>query len=329
MKIIAVYSLFNSFLGVFQYIFNRSFLLFSTSENINYYEGAVVSKRVFGFVGASNGAGNLGAILFSVLLYYFIKKRNFLSLSALLMNLVFVLLTFTRIGYLSICIQMLVYLVSSHKGNIHHWLKRCLIGIATILAAFIAFQVFYKDIYQVLFVDRGDTQSNRFSQFSEAIIVMKDHPWFGIGAGQYVSYVENHYGLEDIVLHSQFLNILIEQGIFSFALFLLIYFLLFIWSLKVYKGEAWFPVSLMLGNFITVNFNPNQYYSICIYTFFILAYGMIFLGKSDDRNEAELDRRLALFNENFTRFPGTATLPNRWSNEILPGSNADTARIDA
>jgi len=284
-KVIVIYSICNSLLGMLQYVFNRTFLLFSESDSINYYEGAVVSKRVLGFVGASNGAGNLGAIFFSVLLYYFFKKKNVFSFIALLLNIIFVVLTFTRIGYLSIGVQCLIFVIFTKIRNPHQLIRRCLIGILSIFLGFIAYLIFYDDVYQLLFINRGDTESNRFVQFYEAFRIIKENLWFGVGAGQYNSYIEANHGIQDIVLHSQFINILVEQGLISFILFFMLYIFLFIWSTRIFKDDVWLPISLMVGNFIVVNFNPNQYYSMCILTFFILIYGLIFLRKTSTQEQ--------------------------------------------
>jgi O-antigen ligase len=279
--IISVYALANSLLGVMQYIFNKSFLPFSAQDTIDYYEGVTITKRVFGFVGASNGAGNLGAILFSVLLYYHLKRRSYVSLFILLSNVIFVVLTFTRIGYMSIIAQLLVYILFSKMQDYNHWIKRILVGICSVFAVLIAYRLFYHDIYQVLVVSRGNTESHRFTQFNTAFELFKEHIWFGIGAGQYIPFMQSNFGVNDIALHSQFMNIMVEQGLISVLFFIVIYISLFVWSLKIYKEERWLPISLAIGNLIVVNFNPNQYYSICIYTFFILIYGLVFLKRTD------------------------------------------------
>ncbi len=283
--VIAIYSICNSLLGMLQYVFSRSFLPASAIDSINYYEGAVVTKRVFGFVGASNGAGNLGAIFFSVLLYYFLKKKNLFSFIALLLNILFVALTFTRIGYLSILVQGLLFVIFTKIRNPHQLIRRCLIGILSTFVGVIAYLIFYDDVYQILFINRGDTESNRFVQFNEAFRIMKENLWFGVGAGQYNSYIEENHGIQDIVLHSQFINILIEQGLISFILFSMLYIILLIWSIRIFKDEVWLPISLMVGNFIVTNFNPNQYYSMCILTFFILIYGLIFLRETSAQEQ--------------------------------------------
>ena len=272
----AIYSLANSMLGLLQYMFNKSFLPFATEGSINYYEGAVITKRVMGFVGASNGAGNLGAILFSVLLYYHYKKRSLGSLVILLLNVLFIILTFTRIGYLSVCIQFLIVIIMTGVADHRQWIRRYVIGLVSIVAVIIAYQVYGEDLYQTFIVNRGDTQSNRFTQFAAAFNIFKDHIWFGVGAGQYIPYQQANFGIKDIVLHSQFINILVEQGLVSFILYMAMYIVLFIWSLRKFKDELWLPVSLFVGNLVVVNFNPNQYYSICIYTFLIVVLGLLF-----------------------------------------------------
>lgn len=281
------YSLINSLLGVLQYVTNKPLLLFSVQDSINYYEGAKVAKRVIGFVGASNGAGNLAAVFFPVLLYYFMKKKNLFGLAAVLLNAIFLFLTFTRIGYLSVCVQFLIFLLYARLGTRFQLLKRLGALTAVAMAAVMVYQIFYDELYQVLFLDRGNTESHRFVQFAGAFDVLKEHPWLGLGAGQYVPYMEAYHGIADIALHSQFMNVLVEQGIFGFTLFSFVYLSLFAWSLKKYRGEAWFPVSLFLGNLIVVNFNPNQYYSLCTYTFFIIAFGLVFARKSGVGTAAE------------------------------------------
>lgn len=293
LQCIVWFSVCNSSLGLLQYAMNKSLLLFSAEDTINYYEGARVGKRVVGFVGASNGAGNLGAILFPVLLYEWMRRKSLLHLAAMLLNAAFLFLTFTRIGYLSVCVQFLVFLFYARMGQRHPLLKKLGAMSAAGIAGVLVYRIFYDEMFRVLFLDRGDTESHRFVQFRMAFQILKEHAWFGLGAGQYVPYMQTYHGIDDIAIHSQFINELIEQGIFGFLLFFLVYASLFLWSLGKYKGERWFPVALFIGNFIVVNFNPNQYYSLCTYTFFIIALGLVFTRKDLlPRHEAQENRSL-------------------------------------
>ncbi|BFH64111.1 O-antigen ligase family protein [Paenibacillus azoreducens] len=300
---IVCYSVANSVLGLLQYATNKSLLLFSAQDSINYYEGVKVAKRVVGFVGASNGAGNLGAILFPVLLYYFMQRKSLFAFTAMLLNAAFLFLTFTRIGYLSVCVQFLIFLFFAPLGNRYGLMKKIGMIIAAGLAAVIAYQLFFDQLYQILFLDRGDTESHRFMQFTGAFSVLREHLWFGLGAGQYIPYMQTHHGIDDIALHSQFLNALVEQGIFGFMMFFFAFGALFVWSLKKYKGEGWFPVALFLGYFIVANFNPNQYYSLCTYTFFAIAFVLVFARKSPDMRQSA--------KQNVQMEPSNCPKPNR------------------
>ncbi|GIO53031.1 hypothetical protein BCV73_05915 [Paenibacillus sp. SSG-1] len=285
LQLIVVYSLANSLLGILQYVTNRSYLLFAAEDSINYYEGVKVAKRVVGFVGASNGAGNLAAVLFPVLLMYFLNKRTFFGAAALLLNLLFLFLTFTRIGYLSVCVQFLVFLLTGKIGVQYQLLKKLGIVMFAALAGLIIYQMYFDQLNQILFLDRGNTESHRFVQFYEAFGIMKEHMGIGLGAGQYIPYMQIHHGVNDIALHSQFLNAFVELGTIGGILFFTTYVLLFLWSLRLYKGERWFPLCLFIGNFIVANFNPNQYYSLCVYTFFIIAFGFVFARRGINRRQ--------------------------------------------
>ncbi|MGN7355879.1 O-antigen ligase family protein [Paenibacillus sp. SAF-054] len=276
---IVAFSVCNSLLGLVQYVTNRSLLLFSAEDSINYYEGVKIAKRVVGFVGASNGAGNLGAILFPVLLYVFMERKNLFTLAAVVLNAAFLFLTFTRIGYLSVSVQFLIFLFHARLGIRYRLFKKLGVIAAAAIAAILTYRIFYDELFQILFLDRGNTESHRFVQFHNAFQLLREHAWFGLGAGQYVPYMQKYYGMDDIALHSQFINTLVEQGLFGLMLFFLVYAALFLWSLRKYKGERWFPAALFLGNFIVVNFNPNQYYSLCTYTFFMIAFGLVFTRK--------------------------------------------------
>jgi hypothetical protein len=286
-KSIVVLSLLNSILSILQFIFNRSFLLSNPAANINYYEGIKVVKRVWGIVGASNGAGNLGAILFAVLLYYLYKKKNIFIFLVFVLNFVFILLTLTRIAYLAIFIEFLIFCLFIFVRNINY--KTIIVRVALtnlgVIILFLSIYFFFDDAYKLLVLDRGSTESHRFIQFSNITKLLKDIPMLGIGAGQYVYYVYTNYGIRDIVIHSQFLNILVEQGFISFITYLFIYIYMLIVLIKKFKKDVWFPISLFVGNFITSNFNPNQYYNVTIYIFMFISLGLIFFRNNTMENQ--------------------------------------------
>ncbi|MGG0252063.1 hypothetical protein COM38_08160 [Bacillus toyonensis] len=277
-KSILVFSIVNSLLSVMQYMFNKSFLLSNPNASINYTEGVKVVKRVWGVVGASNGAGNLGTILFAVLLYYLYKNRNLITLTAFILNFIFILLTLTRIAYLAVGVEFLIFIFFTYFKDLNY--KKLFTRIMLIISCMILFCIFiyvlYDSVYEILILDRGATQSNRFVQFDKVIEIAMAHLSLGVGAGQYIYNAYMYYGFQDIVVHSQFLNVLVEQGIFSLIAYLFVYIYMFIILIKKFKEDVWFPIILFTGNFITSNFNPNQYYNVCIFIFMFLTFGLIF-----------------------------------------------------
>lgn len=282
-------SIINFIISALQYIFNKSFLPSNPNSNINYYEGVEVVKRVWGIVGASNGAGNLGAILFPILLYYLYKSRSSIALISFVMNILFVLLTLTRIAYVAIIIETFIFIYFVFFRNLTY--KNLSIRIFIILLGFLFFllmtYLYFDDVYKLLVVDRGNTENHRFVQFDTAIELIKSAPLLGVGAGQYERYLYSNFGIRDIVVHSQFLNIFVETGLFSFAIFLFVYIYIGILLLRRFPRDRWFPLSLFIGNFITINFNPNQYYSINIYLFMFFSLGLIFYDNYLDNKDTK------------------------------------------
>ncbi|PET70547.1 hypothetical protein CN533_17965 [Priestia megaterium] len=277
-KLIMVVAFLNFSVSILQYIFNVSFLPSNPTANINYYEGVQVVKRVWGIVGASNGAGNLGAILFPILLYYLYKKKSKLALVIFLFNIIFILLTLTRIAYLAVIIEFIIFYFHIVFRNItyRNLTIRMFTLILSIVVIFVIGYLFSNDIYEILFLDRGNTQDYRFYQYEVLFKLVKDYPLTGIGAGQYVYYVFDHYRVNDIAIHSQFFNMYIETGIFSLLLFLFFNGYILIQLSKKFKTDKWFPISLFTGYLITSNFNPNQYYNVSMYIFMFTILALLF-----------------------------------------------------
>ena len=119
-------------------------------------------------------------------------------------------------------------------------------------------------IYDILFLKRGDTTSARTTQFIRLFesLIPNNTFWSGVGPGQYKYYMFYNIGYWDIDLHSQYLNILAEQGSLIFILFIIFNVYIFKASLSKCedKLQKAFVTSLFIGNLICINYNPNQYY---------------------------------------------------------------------
>jgi hypothetical protein len=279
---IAVLALVNFMLGLLQYKTGKMFIYGSWDGDIYYTEGISIVKRVVGFVGASNGAGNLGAILFPVVLYKFNNKRNLINLVYLGSVVIFTILTLTRIAYVALILEFLIFFIfenNNKKGIGQKFLLICLIAVS----GAVIYNLYFSDIYSILFTERGNTQSARIKQFFRVYQVFAQNPFLGVGAGQYAEFMFDNFSLKDIAVHSQILNSFVEGGLAGGLCYLFFNINLAILAVKkCSKEKLWFILAFITGNLIVSNFNPNQYYAINIFLYYFILCGIIFAGRSDN-----------------------------------------------
>ena len=277
-NVISVFSLMNAILGFLQYITGRILINFKdSSQQITQLD---VGGRVSGFVIGDNGGGNLGAILLPVLLYKYKKDKNIFNFSLILVDVLFTIFTFTRIAYVAVCVELLVYILLSVKINSIRDIIKNISTFSFVLGVGIYSYLNYFDkIINFLFLQRGDTQEDRFIQFPIAIKAFFFTPILGTGHGQYNDYIMYELSLFDnLVIHSQLLNVIVEEGIINFILFVVFNICLIHMLIKKYnkKMERLFIIMLVIGNLVCINFNPNQTYEINIYIYYFILFGFLF-----------------------------------------------------
>lgn len=272
--------IFNGILGILQFITNKKLLFGRISENINYGEGITLVRRTVGIAGSNNSAGNLGAILFSIALFNYMRTKKKIDLFALILTLIFSILTFTRIGYVAIIVETFIYFVISNWSSINQILKKLRILFYSIILGFCGLILFGNKLYDILFIKRGDTSQWRQIQFSRVFneIIPNNTFFRGIGPGQYIYYSTYMLQRLDIDIHSQYINILVEQGTFAFIVFIIFNIYVSKKALKKCenKSEKIFIISLLIGNLIVCNYNPNQYYLINNIIYYLLVYCFVY-----------------------------------------------------
>ena len=282
-------AIFNSLLGIAQYTTGKQLLLGNFDTSILYTEGVVATYRVVGLVASNNGAGNFGALLFGVVLYNFLKRKNSLSFIALILTLIFSALTLTRIGYVAIIIEILIfYFAFKPKSKKGINLKIIIFSIGTPFALSVLW-IFSSQIINRLFVERGNTSESRFYQFQRIYeYIIPEHWLFGIGNGQYQSFLYSNFQILDAPIHSQYLNVLAEQGIIFFLMFIFFNFWLIykiIISTRIEKNLKVLAISIFIGNIICSNLNPNQSYYINNVLYYLIIIGLYFYGKNIKKQE--------------------------------------------
>ncbi|MBK5240623.1 O-antigen ligase [Clostridium sp.] len=276
-SVVSVFSIMNATLGLLQFITGRVLINFKDSSQ--QITELYVGIRVSGFVIGDNGGGNLGAILFPLLLYKYNKDKNILNFSLILADILFVIFTFTRIAYLAIFVEVIIFILFSGESDIKGIIKNIATTIGALGVGIYVYLNYYTEIIYIFFLQRGETQYDRFTQFTIAIKTFFSTPFFGTGHGQYNDYAMSKLGLsDDLVIHSQFLNMIVEEGIIIFILFVIFNICLIYMLIKKYSGkmERLFIIMLFIGNLICVNFNPNQTYEIVIYIYYFILFGLLF-----------------------------------------------------
>lgn len=265
----------NGILATFQIITGKMLVLGSFNHTIVYSQGLIDVKRAVGIGVTNNAAGTLGAILFIVVLYNLIKRKDPLSFISLIMTIVFSIITITRIGYLAIAIETIIFVGFVKIRSIKVLIRKIWVISSVSVVTLIMLLLSWNKINYYLFQARGDTLTSRFTQYQRVFENIISHNfWLGIGEAQYKYYLVTHYSIRDIDIHSQYLNVLAEQGIFVFILFVFANFFIIVYILRHESSSLLkaFSLALFVGNIISSNFNPNQYYYInnILYYFFIL-----------------------------------------------------------
>uniref|UniRef100_UPI00048D6BCC O-antigen ligase family protein n=1 Tax=Sporolactobacillus terrae TaxID=269673 RepID=UPI00048D6BCC len=265
----------NGILAMLQYLTGKKLVPGSFNQSIIYSEGLVSVKRAVGIAVTNNAAGNLGALLFAVILYNVISRKDAISVVSLIFTSVFSILSLTRIGYLGIVVEILVYCLILYRNQLIKQLKKIKIIIAITAVLLITLLLLWNKMYYYLFQSRGDTLTSRFVQYQRIFKeVIMNNLLLGIGEGQYRYYMATKLKILDIDIHSQYLNILVEQGLILFAIFIFVNFYMIFYVVRYSQSIQLkaLTLALFIGNFICVNFNPNQYYYInnIVYYFILL-----------------------------------------------------------
>ena len=247
-------SLFQGFLGIFQFIsqtsFSNKYLGLASHGAFNLGQAVIETAsgrwlRAYGSLDHPNIFGALMAISLLVSLYLLLaqnkKITNYKKLRfslyfwiSSLVSFMALFLSFSRLaigaGFIGTLIIVLYYLF--YKKNYRQVIKVSLT--LTLLSVILI------SIYSQLFFSRLDTSNRleaksineRQEQVVEAKTIIKDNLYFGVGIGNYSLVLKDYYPDKDIYelqpVHNSFLLLMAEIGIFGFMAFLVFFIYLFV-----------------------------------------------------------------------------------------------------
>ena len=186
---------------------------------------------------------------------FLIKKENKSSFEILdsvifLIIILAIFLTGSRAAFLGLCIGLLVFIFSQK-------IKIWGIAILIVLLGYL-FLLNFSDYFSLF--NRTDDFTNSFETrnaiWNEGLNIFFANPVFGIGIGNHHNYIMNHsingyYIVDNEVVYygaeSGYLQYLIEYGLLSFSLFLLIILTPVFNAIKSYKEIFNFNISLLIA----------------------------------------------------------------------------------
>lgn len=179
----------------------------------------------------------------------FRKRKTFWLVMILALASINLILTLSRGGYLGFVTVIFLSLIVFFK-SFFNW-KKVLTFILIVLIAFTSVYYFLKlagrekaletFLTQATNVAQGPAVEERTSTYEEAWNLFKEHPWLGIGVGNFGPAHARHSQIipEEIgwpIVNNEFLEILAETGIFGFLSFLAFIIILIIYSTRAIRS---------------------------------------------------------------------------------------------
>lgn len=149
-------------------------------------------------------------------LFFDTRKKLFLYSAGIL--LLADILTFSRGGYLGLAVALpLVFLLQQKK-----WGMKPFLGFMVFLPLLLWLGMPVYERFSSSFTLTDTSSLERLTLWKTALVAIQEHPWFGLGLGNYAEWV--HPGLGASIpyyAHNLYLDIAVEGGLLSLLLFLI------------------------------------------------------------------------------------------------------------
>ena len=245
--------------------------LFSIIGVLEVFQIKIITLPTFIPPGSTLGHRSFAAeFLLSAIPFFFIvneyikKEKRILLFLAAVINLSFLLFTRNRSGILILVVLLVIYLIFILLKRKKGMRIKFLIPVFSVIAV-----SFFISLIPVKGSQRPDIESTaetlfntefksnllRMNFWDASFKMIKENPLTGIGvykwSGYYPKYFGNYFTDENVTYvhnvhaHNDFLEIFAESGIFSFIVFVLIFFLIaFSLFKKIKRNEKYFPLLL-------------------------------------------------------------------------------------
>ncbi len=197
-----------------------------------------ITTRVFSIIGSPNILGSLMVLLIPVSISFVFSERKifkkiiFIGITlAMSATLIF---TSSRSAWIGFVVAMGVYFWLKDKRLI--LLLALLVVAAYFAVPTIAHRVNYLLSPQYMV---SSAAGGRIARWSIGIAALKQHPWFGLGLGQFGGAVAQNFKIPGaFYVDSYFLKIAVEMGLVGFASFCILIYNALAWGIRAVKRTA-------------------------------------------------------------------------------------------
>lgn len=271
-------ALFESVFSVIEYVF-----ISYIGENVIFHATQTVGEveRVDGTFNDANYLGLYIACSFVIVFtdILFNKRGRFDKLLAVFLFAV-LLLTLSRSGLLAALAGVAIVLISyySSKQQLNRLIKYIIALFPVILIVLISLMGVYPDFferYTTMFdLDRGDVYV-RIVQYLTAIAMYKDNMLLGVGAGNYMNYIQYYNGFTggSLIPHNSFLEIAAETGTVA-LLFMVSFFIHIIKDGWHFRNNEYDVIMLgcVVATLVSGFFYSNIYYQMPLFVYLGIGY---------------------------------------------------------
>jgi O-antigen ligase len=184
-------------------------------------------SRIGGTLISANTAGSYLSMLlvpaFSIMLTKLKKPYKWLGLIAFTCGAIALILTGSRGAWLAAFISFVIFgIVSFRRG----WLDLRIVVIGAVIGILIGL-AFYTPIYDRIFGYDAGAAAGRIPQYQVAFQIIKDHPFFGVGANNYPVIQPRYLGYDSSnkvfrwAVHNKYLLVWAETGFLGLLFFVL------------------------------------------------------------------------------------------------------------
>lgn len=297
-QILIFSSLLQSFLGIYQFIFQTSFSskYLGLQEHVIDQGGTAVIEngngrwlRAYGGFSHPNIFGGFLSLIFVFVLHNFLfsnQNRNSRIYYFFSLNIIFlgILTSFSRSTFLSFFsanFLIYLYLIIFYKN----FFKKLILPTFSLLSVFSIFFFFYSNLFftRTNLENRLEQKSvdERVSQVSQSFSIIKNNFWQGIGLGNYTLFLyQNDYFQAPIwqyqPVHNVYLLLFSEVGFFGFLFFLSFIFYFIIHFIEFFKNKIFFKSEKYFLFFSFVAFFSLLIIGLFDHWFYSFYFGIIF-----------------------------------------------------